>query len=86
MIEHRDNFRIVVIDRGWVICGDVETRAEDIVVSNARCILQWGTTKGIGELARGATSKTKHEYMGVVEVPKRAVIFQIVADREKWIK
>ena len=79
-------FRIVVIDRGWVICGNVETRADDVVISGAICIEQWGTTKGLGELTGGPTKDTKYYKMGIVEVPKRAIIFQIVAKGERWLK
>lgn len=79
-------FRIVVIDRGWVICGDVEDSEDDIVISNAMCIERWGTTKGLGELMDGPTKNTKSYAMGVVEVPRRAVIFTMIAKREKWIR
>jgi len=43
--------QIVVLQRGWVVVGDVSQEGEEIVVNNASVVRKWGTTKGLGELA-----------------------------------
>lgn len=51
--------RIVILQRGWVMVGNWNQDGEDVVLTNARVIRVWGTTKGLGELAlSGPTSKT----------------------------
>ena len=44
-------FAIVVLDRGFVYVGDVQISDNWCVVSNAKNIRCWGTSRGLGELA-----------------------------------
>lgn len=78
-------FAIVIADRGFVYVGDVQWDGEFCVVSNARNIRIWGTTKGLGELALGGpTSKTQLDAVGTVRIPCRAVISLIDTEAGKW--
>ena len=78
-------FAIVVADRGFVYVGDVCHDGEWCVVSNAKNVRYWGTTKGLGELALcGPTSNTKLDEIGTVRIPARAVINIIDTDGAKW--
>lgn len=44
--------QIVIAQRGWVFLGDVEKEKENFVIKNASVIRVWGTTKGLGEIAK----------------------------------
>lgn len=59
--------RIIVADRGWVFLGDcVNNEDGTVTIHNAKNIRQWGTTKGLGELANGPTGKTVADECGTV--------------------
>ena len=78
-------FAIVVADRGWVYIGEVEHDGDWCVITGAKNIRRWGTTTGLGQLARsGPTAETQHDDYGTVRVPAHAVISIIDADRTKW--
>ena len=78
-------FAIVVLDRGFVYVGDAEISGDWCVITDARNIRYWGTTKGLGELAQnGPTSKTKLDAVGTVRAPMRAVISVIDTEQDKW--
>ena len=70
---------IVVLDRGFVYVGDVTMDKEFVTIEEAKNIRVWGTTKGLGELRSGPTSKTILDDVGVVRAPMRAVICLIEA-------
>lgn len=78
-------FAIVVLDRGFVYVGDCDISGDWCVISNARNIRQWGTTKGLGELAQGGPTKsTALDSVGTVRAPMRAVISVIDTEASKW--
>lgn len=59
--------RIIVADRGWVFVGDCEDNQDgSVTIRHARNIRRWGTTTGLGQLANGPTSETKHDAAGTV--------------------
>ena len=43
--------QIVVLQRGWVVIGDVEKTADEVKINNCSVIRVWGTENGLGELA-----------------------------------
>lgn len=45
--------KIVVLQRGWVVIGRFERNGNDCKLHNAHIIRTWGTTNGLGELAKG---------------------------------
>ena len=77
---------IVVLDRGFVVIGDVTDLGDKLRIVAARTIRRWGTTKGLGEIVAGPTSSTVHEALGDIEAPARAVIFTIKAERAGWAR
>jgi hypothetical protein len=78
-------FAIVVADRGFVYIGDVEVTDDWCVITNAKNIRYWGTTKGLGELATsGPTPKTILDSIGTVRIPMRAVISIIDSEKKLW--
>jgi hypothetical protein len=65
---------IVVLPHGWVLVGDLEGKK----LSNASTIRVWGTSKGLGELAKnGPTEKTILDSLGDVKI--RGALFEIKA-------
>ena len=77
--------QIVIAQRGWVFVGDVEKSGDDVTINNAQCIRRWGTTKGLGEIARsGPTSNTVLDDMGTVRLHSLAVVASLDCEASKW--
>ncbi len=77
-MDKNQNKQIVIAQRGWVFAGDVREEGENVVIENAECIRRWGTTSGLGQLAReGKQPGTKVDPYGTVEIHKLAVIGRI---------
>lgn len=73
--------QIVVIKSGFVhvgkctLTGPVHGHAGFLVIEECKNIRNYGTTRGIGQLASGPTNETKADDMGYVLVPYSKVIF-----------
>ena len=77
--------QIVIAQRGWVFVGDVEKSGDDVTINNAQCIRRWGTTKGLGEIAKnGPTSSTVLDDMGTVRMHALAVVASLDCEASKW--
>jgi hypothetical protein len=77
-------YKIVVLDRGFVYVGAVKMDGDFVVIGNAKNIRVWGTTKGLGELVSGPLSGTKLDRVGTVRAPMRALISLIDVEQGKW--
>ena len=76
---------IVIADRGFVWVGKTSRVGEHVYIMNGYNIREWGTQRGLGELAiEGPKSETVLDYVPAVVVPFKAVIAVIPADPEKW--
>lgn len=80
------DLKIVILQRGWVMIGKIERSGSDCKLHNASVIRNWGTTKGLGELAtEGKKRDTKLDKCGgVVEFDYLTVVATISADESKW--
>lgn len=77
--------KIVVLDRGFVYVGNVSEVLNDfLIITNAKNVRIWGTTKGLGELVNGPLPNTKLDTVGTVRAPFRALISLIDVDQSKW--
>lgn len=76
--------RIVILQRGWVYIGDWVREGNDCKLLNAMNIRIWGTTKGLGELIEGPTSKTVLDPAGTVEFDYLTVVATITVNPKKW--
>ena len=76
--------QIVVLDRGFVYIGRVESDDDWIYIKDALNIRVWGTTKGLGQLVSGPTSDTKLDPVGNIRAPMRALISLIEVDEDEW--
>lgn len=84
-IEYSGEYKIVVLQRGWVLVGKLERNGNDCKLHNAAVIRQYGTTKGLGELANGPLQNTRlDKNNGVVEFDYLTVIFTQSIDGDKW--
>ena len=77
--------QIAVLDRGFVYVGDVARDGDWYVISGARNVRRWGTTRGLGQLALdGPTPQTILDPVGTVRVNGRALLTLIDTDPSKW--
>lgn len=82
--DTKGDVKIAVLDRGFVYVGRVSYDGDLLVLSNAKNLRIWGTTKGLGELVNGPLSGTKLDHVGTVRVPSRALISLIDVVESKW--
>ena len=78
--------KIVVLQRGWVLVGKFERTGDQCFLHNASVIRNWGTTKGLGELAnRGPLKDTKLDKCnGVVEFEALTKVLSIDVEQSVW--
>lgn len=82
------DYRICVLTHGWVMVGavqDYETDSCPLVLQPCAIVRQWGTTRGLGELFYGPTSKTvlDPEY-GQVRIAPSAIHQMRELDAASW--
>jgi hypothetical protein len=76
------DFRIIVLPQGWVVVGEYDKVENSL--KNASVIRNWGTTKGLGEIAiSGPTTKTILDFCGTINLAGRE-IFSINCVAAKW--
>lgn len=79
--------KIIILQRGWVMVGRlVRTPDENYRLLNASSIRRWGTTQGLGQIAKdGLTKDTKLDKChGVVEFHPLTMIASIACEESKW--
>ena len=84
--EFQGDMKIVVLQRGWVLVGKLERKGDQCFLHNASVIRNWGTTKGLGELAKdGPNSNTKLDKCnGLVEFEALTKVLDLSVDESKW--
>lgn len=76
---------IIIAQRGWVFIGEVSTTENEVVISNAKNIRRWGTTKGLGQLAaEGPQPETKFDDYGTVKLHPLAIVARVTVTSDKW--
>ncbi len=78
------DIKIAVLDRGFVYIGHVKQDGDFLILTKAKNIRYWGTTKGLGELVNGPLATTKLDRTGTVRIPNRALISLIDVEQSKW--
>ena len=85
MTKEKEDVRIVILQRGWVMVGNYSKDGEQCFLRNASVLRWWGTTRGLGEIAVGGpTAKTKLDPCGEVEFHVLTTIAIMRCDAEKW--
>jgi len=83
--QSNSDYKIVVLDRGFVVYGSVEQSGDYIVISNCDCIRTLGTTRGLGQLAdKGPTKETILDAQPITRVHQLQVIMMIDCVGEPW--
>ncbi len=79
------NVRIIVGQRGWVHVGVMSLDPDGmVVVTKAKNIRRWGTTKGLGELVAGPQSETVLDHVGTMRMHPLQIIMTYDADADAW--
>ena len=78
--------KIVILQRGWAMVGRFSRKDNECSISDVSVIRTWGTTKGLGEIAKdGPTSSTKLDPCnGLVEFDYLTVVATISCSEDKW--
>ena len=77
-------WNIVVLDRGFIYVGAVETDDRWVYISHAANIRRWGTSRGLGQLVSGPTAETKYDPAGNVTAPLSALVHLIEVEARAW--
>jgi len=92
-VEYREcksesNIKIVILQRGWCMVGKFRREGSDCFLDNASVIRKWGTTKGIGEIAKYGPQKETllDKCHGTVEFDYLTVVASISCEESKWVK
>jgi hypothetical protein len=84
-VETKFGLQIVVLDRGWVVIGECEFLGDILHIHNSAVIRRWGTTEGLGQLAReGKQRETVLDESGLVRAPRRAIVMMLQCEPSKW--
>ena len=78
--------KIVILQRGWIMVGRYEQKGDACKLYNASVIRNWGTTQGLGEIAKnGPTESTKlDKCYGVVEFDNLTKVCSISCEEKVW--
>lgn len=85
--EHSGEYKIVVLQRGWVLIGKFERKGNDCKLHKASVIRNWGTTKGLGELAQDGPkpSTILDKCYGLVEFDYLTMVVSLSVNGGVWI-
>jgi len=85
--EHRGDWKIVALQRGWVMIGRFSRDGSDCELSDASVIRTWGTSKGLGQLSDGPLRDTNLDPCnGVVKFDILTMVFSIDVNDDAWEK
>ena len=82
--DTKGDIKIAVLDRGFVYIGHCDLDENWLIITSAKNIRNWGTSKGLGELVNGPLKDTVLDPAGTVRVPMRALIHLIDVSQSKW--
>lgn len=86
LVNPNGAMRIIVLDRGWVVVGNLYLENGEYRLDNGRVIRKWGTTDGLMQLANdGPTASTKLEALGKIRFHIHSVVLQFdIQGEKKW--
>lgn len=79
-------YRIIIAERGWVYVGRAAREGDQLVISDCYNVRNWGTSRGLGELALEGPKdgKTILDYYGTVRIHVLALCGMIDCDEDVW--
>ena len=76
---------IVIVSSGWVFIGQCHRDGDQLVINEARNIRRWGTTSGLGQLAKeGPQSETQLDDYGTVKLHVLGIVATIECEPSVW--
>ena len=80
------DIKIVILQRGWVMVGIFSRTENDCKLVKASVIRKWGTTSGLGQIAKdGPTKETiLDKCYGIVEFDYLTIVASIAVEESKW--
>jgi hypothetical protein len=78
------DYRIVILQRGWVMVGEYHADGDARWLENAKVIRRWGTTQGLGQLINGPLPETVLDPAGRVDFHVLGVVATIKCDAVAW--
>jgi len=85
IIHNGEEVRIVILQRGWVVIGNFYQNGSDCWITNGYVIRQWGTERGLGELAiEGKKVNTKLDPIPLTKFHELTIVASILCDKSKW--
>ena len=80
------NVKIVILQRGWIMVGEFFRNGNDCKLKKASVIRNWGTKKGLGEIASGGPTETTtlDKCYGEVCFDYLTVVATIDCEVDKW--
>ena len=85
VLDERGEWKIVVLQRGWVAVGKYYNNNSECRLEEASIIRQWGTKKGLGELAlNGPQSDTRLDKSGVIRFNLGAEVCRMDCQTSNW--
>ena len=86
--ESTEPLRIIMNnDRGLCLVGNVDLSGDNwlVTIKNARCIIRWGTSKHLAELAeKGPLSNTNLGFEKTQIMPRSKIALIIDCNKENW--
>ena len=77
--------QILVLNRGWIVVGNVQEVGQKTIVQNASVIRNWGTKNGLGELAlNGKLPETRLDPCPDITVETCNVVLVMNCEQSKW--
>lgn len=77
--------QIVVLNRGWIVVGNVKETGSKTIIQNASVIRNWGTKNGLGELAmKGKLPETKLDACPDITVETCNVVLVMNCEQKNW--
>ncbi len=79
------DIRIIILQRGWVMVGRFSQEGSQCRLDPAAVIRQWGSSKGLGEIAAGGpTAKTVLDKCPPITFHVLTTIAMMDCAEEKW--
>lgn len=83
----KEGIVIAILQRGWIFVGRMTKTGSECTLTDAFNIRRWGTSKGLGELAKeGPLSETKLDKVGTVTFHELTTVALIECDQDVWAK
>lgn len=86
LAKQDEDVRILIVPGSWNFVGYYRVEGEHVVLYNAHCVRDWGTTKGLGELTGGPTKQTVLDPSGIFVTLEKGLPGSILCDAKAWQK